>query len=113
MSVIHFGSNNPQQKYEINGVELGDTSNERDLGVVFSSDLKWKSQTLACSSKANAMLSLLGNTFVCLDMKLVRTLFTVYVRPLIEFAVPVWCPYFGGRTFFLGVIARSRAKASY
>ena len=42
------------------------------------------------------MLSLLRNTFVCLDMKLVRTLFTVYVRPLIEFAVPVWCPYLKG-----------------
>ena len=39
------------------------------------------------------MISLLRNTFVCLDMKLVRTLFTVYVRPLIEFEVPVWCPY--------------------
>ena len=30
------------------------------------------------------------------NMKLVRTLFTVYVRPLIEFAVPVWCPHLKG-----------------
>ena len=30
------------------------------------------------------------------DKRLVRTLFTVYIRPLLEFAVAVWSPYLKG-----------------
>ncbi len=39
---IHYGVNNPGVKYFMNQVELKESSSERDLGVIFSSDLKWK-----------------------------------------------------------------------
>ena len=90
--VMHYGSKNPVYKYKMGNIELSTTECERDLGVVFSSDLKWKQQVIACSSRANSMLGLIRKTFVSFDVGLVRTLYTVYVRPLIEFAVPVWNP---------------------
>jgi len=88
--VMHYGSSNPNYTYNMGTIELGTTKCERDLGVVFSADLKWKQQVIACSSKANSMLGLIKKTFVSFDVRLVRILYTVYVRPLIEFAVPVW-----------------------
>ena len=87
---MHYGSKNPAYSYNMGTVELGTTKCERDLGVFFSDDLEWKQHVIACSSKANSMLSLIKKTFVSLDVKLVKILYTVYVRPLIEFAVPVW-----------------------
>lgn len=77
-------------------VGLGCSTGERDLGVVFSSDLKWRQQVTTCISKANAMLGMIRNTFIKLDIKMLRTLYTVYVRPLVEFAAPVWNPQLKG-----------------
>ena len=94
--VMHYGSSNPNYTYNMGTIELGTTKCERDLGVVFSADLKWKQQVIACSSKANSMLGLIKKTFVSFDVRLVRILYTVYVRPLIEFAVPVWNPSLTG-----------------
>ena len=69
---------------------------ERDLGVIFSSDLKWKNHITERESKANAMLGMIKKTFASLNCKLLKTLYTTYVRPLVEFAVPVWNPYLKG-----------------
>jgi hypothetical protein len=77
-------------------VELDKTKTEKDLGVYFSHDLKWKQQVIASAARANSMLGLIRNTFKKFDIRLVRILYMVYVRPLIEFAVPVWSPMLKG-----------------
>jgi len=94
--VMHYGSNNPRHTYEMGPKTLSESSCERDLGVIFSSDLKWKQQVLSCSAKASSMLGRIKRSFVNFNVKLVKTLYTVYVRPLIEFAVPVWNPSLKG-----------------
>ena len=93
---MHYGSNNPQSKYVMGSVELDKTKTEKDLGVYFSHDLKWKQQVIASAARANSMLGLIRNTFKKFDIRLVRILYMVYVRPLIEFAVPVWSPMLKG-----------------
>ena len=45
--VMHYGSNNPRYPYEMGSTTLSEGSCEHDLGVIFSSDLKWKQQVLA------------------------------------------------------------------
>ena len=107
---MHYGSNNPHFKYKINDCELAATSTERDLGVIFSSDLKWKQQIAACLVKANSMFCIIKNTFVSFDVKLVRTLYTTYIRLLIEFAVPVWCPHLKGDIISLEKIQHRYSK---
>nr|XP_047141259.1 uncharacterized protein LOC124816207 [Hydra vulgaris] len=92
---MHYGTNNPRLKYTLNSVELKDSECERDLGVYFSTNLKWKKIILS-TSKANSMVGMLKMTFSRIDGKLVKTLYKVFIRPLIEFAVPVWSPYFKG-----------------
>ena len=54
--VMHFGSNNQCFKYKMGSTDLDSTKNEKDLGIVFAPDLKWRQQVIACAAKANSML---------------------------------------------------------
>ena len=60
---MHFGNNNSGFKYSINQIELNETTMERDLGVKFTADLKWKQQVIAVSSKANSILVMIRKLF--------------------------------------------------
>ena len=55
-----------------------------------------KKQLISCTSKANSMMGMLK-----IKAQLVKTLYMVFIRPLIEFAVPVWSPYFKGNISLL------------
>jgi len=44
MQVMHMGFNNKQAKYDMNGIQLECVSEEKDLGVIISGDLKWDKQ---------------------------------------------------------------------
>ena len=59
------------------------------------------SQTLCvksnkAASNANRILGLMKRTFKSRDAKTWTNLYTSYIRPHLEFAVPVWNPYAKG-----------------
>ncbi|XP_065654615.1 uncharacterized protein LOC136081242 [Hydra vulgaris] len=87
--VMQYGKNNINFNYTVNGSKNNNSTHERDLGVNFDTSLKWKKHIVACSSKANAIMGMIKNTFVHLDQHLLKQLYTTFVRPLIEFAAPV------------------------
>ena len=96
--VIHFGKKNPHREYFIHDdlnlrKRLSNTSHERDLGVIVSSDLK---PTLHCNkaaATANRLLGLMKNTFTSRDPLLWKLIYTTYIRPHLEFASSVWNPF--------------------
>ncbi|XP_072172620.1 uncharacterized protein [Diadema setosum] len=67
-------------------------SSMRILGVTIRSDLRWDSQVREMISRASRRLyilcSLRRNGVTHNDLLFV---YTVYIRPLLEFAAPVWC----------------------
>jgi hypothetical protein len=94
--VMHFGTNNKKQQYHINGIQLAESDMERDLGVIFSTNLKWKNQVITAANTANQMLGRIKKSFVHFDHKLLNLLYKTFIRPLLEFAIPVWSPYMKG-----------------
>jgi hypothetical protein len=94
--VMHYGSNNPKAEYKMGDLVLKETKQERDLGVHFSNDLKWKSHIEKCKAKANALIGMIRKTFLYIDAKMLRILYLTFIRPVIEFAVPVWSPSLKG-----------------
>ena len=72
---------------------LEKTKVERDLGIYISDDLKWKHNALVAAAKANSMLGQLKRTINYWDKTKLRQLYTAYVRPHLEYASPVTCPY--------------------
>ena len=95
--VVHCGPGNSCHTYGLGRgpgrVELGRSILERDLGVLVSEDLKWARQCVNAANKAKKMLGVLRRSFTSRDVDLWKRLYMVYVRPLLEYAVQVWCPY--------------------
>ena len=88
---MHYG---PQQKVTvIYRQHLNTTESERDLGVILSKNLKWKNQIIKCVGKPNLILGMIRKCIVHMDVKLLRSLYVTFVRPLLEFASPVWSPF--------------------
>ena len=46
-------NNNPKAIYNMNGMQLTDVSDEKDLQVIVSQDLKWEKQCSAVECVAN------------------------------------------------------------
>ena len=88
---MHYGFNNKDFPRFINSQELKSTESERE-GVIFSNNLKWKNKISSCVSKANQTMGIIRKSFAHLDCKLLRSLYVTFIRPLLEFAVPVWSP---------------------
>ena len=65
---------------------------EKDLGVIFTTNLKWRNQVITSANKANQMLGRIKKSFSYFDCKLLNSLYLTFIRPLLEFAVPVWSP---------------------
>ena len=89
---MHYGSNNKKNTFYIDGKVLAESDMERDLGVMFTTNLKWKNQVITAANKANQMLGRIKKSFAHFDCKLLRNLYLTFIRPFLEFAVPVWSP---------------------
>jgi hypothetical protein len=97
--VMHFGKFNNNFKYQMQDTSsnnnmhtLETTTEERDLGVILSSDLKWKPHIDKITNKANSVLKMLKNTFTCREKELWKKLYTSLVRPHLEYASTAWNP---------------------
>ena len=73
-------------------VELKETLCERDLGVMLNNKLNWKDQVDHAVQMAQSTLAMLKRTFVYWDAKMFVLLFTIYVRPHLEYCAAVWNP---------------------
>ena len=90
--VLHIGKNNPELLYFINNHPLGAVSSHVDLGVTISSDLTWSAHIINVCKKANTIIYLIQKYFSYLNFATSIKLYKTYVRPILEYAGPVWCP---------------------
>jgi ribonuclease P/MRP protein subunit RPP40 len=87
--VMHYGFNNKKYPLYINGRQLVESDLERDLGIMFSTSLKWKNQEITAKNRANQMLGRIKKSYALFDCKLMRSLYLTFIRPYLEFAVSV------------------------
>ena len=69
------------------------SNKDRDLGVIFSSNLDWEEQYLSSCKKANMTLGMLKRTFVGRDIGLWKQLYVSMVRSHLEYAFHVCSPF--------------------
>jgi ribonuclease P/MRP protein subunit RPP40 len=65
--VMHFGYNNSKSTYGMNGKDLEEISEERDLGMIVQQDLKWSKQCSKSVSTANRILGMIKRSFCYLS----------------------------------------------
>ena len=91
--VMHIGKNNPKYEYEMKGQKMSETVKEKDLGVLIENNLKPSAQCEAAAKKANQVLGQITRSFHYQKKDVFMQLFKTFVRPHLEYASSVWCPW--------------------
>ena len=78
--VMHVGRNNPRNDYKIGSVLLEKVSEERDLGVHLSDNLKPSLQCVEAAKKASSALGIIKRTFSKFEISSFALLYKTYVR---------------------------------
>ena len=90
--VLHVGNANLKAQYTLLGSNIVETTCEKDLGVLVSSDFKFTAQCLEAEKRAQKILGYIKRQFQYRNERTVLTLYNALVRPLLEYAVPFWSP---------------------
>ena len=91
--VMHFGNRNLGAKYVMNGIELGEISEEKDLGVKIANTMKPSNQCAAAAKSAHFALSQIQRSFHFRRKRDLVPLYKTFVRPKLEFSVAAWSPW--------------------
>ena len=92
--VMHLGRGNPGGSYVMNRGSLGAVCEERDLGVMITSDLKASAHCAYVCSRANRVLGMIARTAVYKSPDVLTRLYKSLVRPHLEYCVSAWSPHY-------------------
>ena len=109
---IHISRNrNPiANKYLLHGHTLESVTSAKYLGVTINSDLKWNNHIGNITSKANRTLGFLKRNFKISSPKLKTQAYQTLVRPIVEYASPVWDPYNQNQIDKIEMVQRRAAR---
>ena len=86
-------NNNMDEEYKMGDAVLGRATQEKDLGVTFSADMKVSEQCGIVASKGNQFLGLIRRTIMYKEKQLIVPLYKAIVRPHLEYCIQAWRPY--------------------
>ena len=96
-NILYLGKNNPKHKYFIKEgdtiSELSETTCEKDLGVFIDPLLSFNFHVSSTIKKARRMSGLIIRNISCKSPAIMVPLFKALVRPILEYANVVWCPF--------------------
>ena len=94
---MHIGANNPLYTYHIRDnnstMILETTLAEKDLGVYIDPLLCFKDHINNTIKKSKSMVGLLNRTITYKSAEIMVPLYKTLIRPILEYANSVWCPY--------------------
>ena len=90
---MHIGHGNMDEEYKMGDAVLGRTTQEKDLGVTFSADMKVSEQCGIAASKGNQILGLIRRNTMYKEKQLTVPLYKAIVRPHLEYCIQTWRPY--------------------
>ena len=91
--VVHIGSNNERKDYMMNGINLTKSTAEKDLGVLVDENLSFEDHVITVTKKANQIAGMILHNITNRDKYIMVPLFKALVRPILEYANVVWCPF--------------------
>jgi len=98
------------ERYKLGSRELEHVFQEKDLGVIFDSDLTFEEHINSKIKRANSMVGVIRRSFSFLDGGLFKQLFTSFVRPHVEYCQSVWSPHLKKYANLLESVQRRATK---
>ena len=92
--------------YNLNNTPLPTSTSQRDLGVVIDTDLKFHSHIRQSTAKAGGVASTMLKATLCRTPQFMTSLFISDIRPIIDFASPIWNTSFQGDLRLLESVQR-------
>ena len=74
-----------------NGEEINQVDRHKHMGIMLSSDLTWQSHVDDIVSKADTRLNIMSRLHYLLDRNILKTMYTSFVRPTLEYGDTVCC----------------------
>ena len=96
--------------YHLNGVPLNRTSSHKDLGVLVDSKLRFHPHIRQTVAAAGGIASNFLKSTVCRSASFMKSLLISDIRPLLDFASPVWNTGFSGDLKLLESVQRRWTK---
>ena len=81
------------EEYKMGDAVLGRTTQDKDLGVTFSADMKVSEQCRIAASKGNRIQGLIRRIIMYKEKQLIVPLYTAIVRPHLEYCNQAWRSY--------------------
>ena len=91
--VLHFGHNNRQVHYVMDGNILESVEEEWDLGVIIQSNLKVDKQCAKAARTANSVLGMIRRYFINKGVYIILPLYKSLVLPRLKYCVQAWSPF--------------------
>ena len=85
--------NKAEYKLKPDGNNLAYSESEKDIGVTIDDKLNFDKHISEKINKANSIMGLVRRTMEYMDNTIFKLLYTALVRPHLEYANQVWCPY--------------------
>ena len=82
--------------YYLNNHPIAKVPHHRGLGVLVDPTLRFHLHIRSIANKASGVSANLLKSTLCRDSKFMLTLYTTYIRPLLEYASTVWNTEFTG-----------------
>ena len=108
-SSLSFGDKD-EFSYSLNGNWLADKNNEKDLGVIIDTKLKFHEQCISARNKANRALGFIHRNVTYKSKHVVISLYNSYVRPHLEYCIQAWRPHYRHDIHLLESVQRRATK---
>jgi hypothetical protein len=109
-TVLHYGRNNVKQEYSLGAAVITSTSCNMDLGVLRSDSFSYDEHVRSVALKASRMAGMTLKLFNTRDAEFLRRLYVAYIRPMLEYASPVWSPLTVSTSILLERVQRRYTK---
>ena len=92
--ILHVGKNNLKFPYRLRDTVVPEKNFCKDLGITISNDLRFRKHCESVAKIAHFKCRQFSQTFSYKDRNFLVTLFSTYIRPIIEYNTSIWNPYY-------------------
>ena len=93
-AILHFGSNNSNFSYFLQGIELSAKDSIRDLGIIVDKKLKFHEQCASAAKKAIRTANYIYKSFSFLSPYLFQKIYKTFIRPHLDYCIQAWRPHY-------------------